>query len=356
MKFFIMFGSIIAAIIYGIYPKINIAKPLWWKIIAIFLVALSLILTIYPPIAGNTHDAIYLKKGIYKDINIAIKVNQSKLQYDLNYKYWQMVIGNESKSNDEFENLDYNNKLIIPIYKLPKEFIDGNKLVVNVSLDSINNALKYNRTIAINPIIEYPFVANLGERMKILNLHVPLSWIAVIAFLMSMMYAIKYLKSKEMIWDNYTSTTASLGTLYAILATITGMMWAKYNWGSYWNWDPRQTSILVLIMIYIAYFALRSAIENEEKRAKLSAVYSIISFITVPFLIFIVPRLSSGLHPGSADDSNSGPLVSQQPSSLDTTLIYGFGLAILSFTIIYFWILNVIVRYKQVSYNNEGQI
>jgi heme exporter protein C len=122
------------------------------------------------------------------------------------------------------------------------------------------------------------------------------------------------------------------------------MLWAKYNWGNYWNWDPRQTSIFVLILIYAAFFALRAAIDNPERKAKLSSVYSIISFITVPFLVFVLPRMASGLHPGSADDVNAGPLVSAQPNALDTNLVWGFGLSLFAFTVIYFWLFNLLVR------------
>jgi len=350
MKFFIMFGAIIGAVLFSIFPKIVSVKPLWWKITAVILVALSLFLTIYPPISATIEDSIYLKQGTYKQMNLHIKVSPDNVSRDDVAGIWKKVIGlNESKIN-EFENLEFKNKLIIPFEKLPEEFKGDNELVIRTSYNEELDAIQYVETLAINPFLDYPFVANLEERIKILNLHVPLAWIAVVAYLMSMIYAIKYLKTKEMVWDIYTTSTAALGTFYAILATVTGMLWAKYNWGAYWNWDPRQTSIFVLIMIYAAYFALRSAIDNEERRAKLSSVYSIISFITVPFLVFVLPRLSSGLHPGSADDGNAGPLVTQQTGSLDTTLVYGFGLALFSFTIIYFWILNILVRYKKISY------
>ena len=83
----------------------------------------------------------------------------------------------------------------------------------------------------------------------------------------------------------------------------------RFAWGAFWSWDPRQTSIFALLLIYGAWFALRSSIESEEKRATLSAVYAIIAFLTVPFFIFIMPRIMSGLHPGSADDTNSGPVI-----------------------------------------------
>ena len=103
-------------------------------------------------------------------------------------------------------------------------------------------------------------------------------------------------------------------------------------------------------MIYAAFFALRSAIDNEERRARQSSVYAIISFFTVPFLIFVLPRLSSGLHPGSAGEGTSGPVITPQPSSLDSLLVYGFGLSLLSFTLIYFWLLNILVRIKKLHF------
>lgn len=114
---------------------------------------------------------------------------------------------------------------------------------------------------------------------------------------------------KNMDDDAKSFAAIQLGFIFTILATVTGSIWAKFTWGAFWHWDPRETSIFVLLLIYGSLFALRSAIENEDKRARLSAVYSIISFLTVPFFIFIMPRIMTGLHPGSANDDTSGPVV-----------------------------------------------
>lgn len=122
--------------------------------------------------------------------------------------------------------------------------------------------------------------------------------------------------------------------IFCILATVTGAVWAKFAWGTYWNWDPRQTSIFALLLIYGAWFALRSSIESEEKRATLSAVYSIIAFVTVPFFIFIMPRIMKGLHPGSADDTTSGPVVNFR---MNSNMLLIFFLSLTGFTILYFW-------------------
>jgi heme exporter protein C len=137
--------------------------------------------------------------------------------------------------------------------------------------------------------------------------------------------------------------------MFCILATITGAVWAKFNWGSYWNWDPRETSIFVLLLIYGAYFALRAAIDKEELRARLSSIYSIIAFITVPFFVFVLPRITTGLHPGSVGEGNSGPVLSAQPEMLNFTKQIVFSLSIASYTIIYFWILNLTIRMKQIE-------
>lgn len=190
--------------------------------------------------------------------------------------------------------------------------------------------------IVENPIhwYEFPLIPGLEENAKIIFFHVPTAWITVLAFLMSTIYGIKYLRKKDLDDDAKSYTAAQLGIIFCILATVTGAVWAKFAWGSFWSWDPRQTSIFALLLIYGAWFALRSSIESEEKRASLSAVYSIIAFFTVPFFIFIMPRIMAGLHPGSADDTTAGPVVNFKMNS-NMQLI--FFLSLIGFTILFFW-------------------
>lgn len=190
--------------------------------------------------------------------------------------------------------------------------------------------------IVENPIkwYQYPLIPGLEENAKIIFFHVPTAWLTVIAFLMSTIFSIKYLRKRNLDDDAKSYAAAQLGIIFCILATVTGAVWAKFAWGSFWNWDPRQTSIFALLLIYGAWFALRSAIEQEDKRAALSAVYSIIAFMTVPFFIFIMPRIMAGLHPGSADDNNAGPVVDFKMNG-NMQLI--FFLSLIGFTILYFW-------------------
>lgn len=188
---------------------------------------------------------------------------------------------------------------------------------------------------------EFPNIPGLEEKAKIIFFHVPTAWLAVIAFLMTMIYGIKYLVKKNIDDDARSHAALQLGMMFCILATITGSIWAKFTWGAFWHWDPRETSIFILLLIYGSLFALRSAVENEDKRARLSAVYSIIAFLTVPFFIFIMPRIMAGLHPGSADDTTSGPVVNFK---MNANMMLVFYISLAAFTTLYFWMWKISYR------------
>jgi heme exporter protein C len=136
-----------------------------------------------------------------------------------------------------------------------------------------------------------------GQSSRIVFFHVPTAWVATLAFLGSCVASIRYLKTRQATDDIRAQAASALGLTFAILATVTGSIFARIMWGSYWNWDPRETSITFLLLIYAAYFALRGAIADPERRATMAAVYSILAFVTVPFLVFVVPRIYWSLHP-----------------------------------------------------------
>ena len=195
---------------------------------------------------------------------------------------------------------------------------------------------------------EFPLIPGLKENAKIIFFHVPTAWLSVVAFLMSTIYSIQYLRKKNLDDDAKSYAASQLGIIFCILATVTGAVWAKFAWGSFWSWDPRQTSIFALLLIYGAWFALRSSIESEEKRASLSSVYSIIAFLTVPFFVFIMPRIMKGLHPGSADDTNSGPVIDFK---MNANMQLIFFLSLIGFTVLYFWMWNI--GYKSIIYRDK---
>lgn len=197
--------------------------------------------------------------------------------------------------------------------------------------------------------LEFPFIPALEEKARIIFFHVPTALITVIAYLIAMFYGIQYLRTNNIENDIKSVTSAALGLMFCILATVTGSVWAKFNWGSFWHWDPRETSIFILLLIYGAYFALRSALENPEKRAKLSSVYSIIAFLTTPFFVFIMPRMMIGLHPGALEiDAQTGQIVSSENTVIEFRMAPNmrvvFFASMIAFTMLYFWMWNITYR------------
>jgi heme exporter protein C len=202
--------------------------------------------------------------------------------------------------------------------------------------------------VIVGAFLYAPPAKGLGETARILFFHVPTAWLATLAFLISAVSSIQYLRTQHIKFDVWASSAAQIGTIFAILATVTGSIWAKKIWQSYWNWDPRETSIFILLLIYAAYFALRSATEVEEQKAKLAAVYSIVAFITVPFFIFIIPRVYESLHPD--------PLINPEGKiKMEGRMLQVFLSSLAGFTILFYWMLRIKVDAVKVKLRLENQ-
>ncbi|GAB4328070.1 MAG: hypothetical protein Kow0037_02130 [Calditrichia bacterium] len=187
-----------------------------------------------------------------------------------------------------------------------------------------------------------PEAKGFASTSRIIFYHVPMAWVAVLAFLISAVYSVLYLKRKNLDDDLIASSSAQLGLIFSIAATVTGSVWAKFEWGSFWNWDPRETSILILLLIYAAYFSLRSSVENRETRARLSSVYSLLAFVTVPFLVFVVPRVIATLHP-------ENPVFETDPDKKMTPAIrWVFFISNIAFSFLFVWILNLKITLQRI--------
>lgn len=180
------------------------------------------------------------------------------------------------------------------------------------------------------------------DASRIFYYHVPIAWVTVVAYFTAIFYGIRYLKTRDWQDDQRAVTAAGLGTVFCILATISGSIFAKVAWGSFWNWDPREVSIFVLLLIYGSYFSLRTAVRSDEAKGSLSAVYSILAVFAVPFFIFIMPRMDKSLHPAKMELSAG--------STLPVFLV-----SLASFTILFFWILRLAFRVSLVQGARERE-
>jgi heme exporter protein C len=177
---------------------------------------------------------------------------------------------------------------------------------------------------------------------RIMFFHIPQAMLTTVGFLMAMIYAIRYLRGHQLVDDIKSETSAELGLLCCVLTTITGSLFAKVAWGSYWNWDPRETTIVVLLLIYGAYFALRASVEDPDRRARLAATYAIFAFVTVPFLIFVIPRIPAlnSLHPNTV-------LWTKEGMSGDYRIV--LYSSFLGFAGVFAWLFDLAVRVRVLS-------
>ena len=182
----------------------------------------------------------------------------------------------------------------------------------------------------------------LGESSRIVFFHVPCAWTASLAFLVAAGYSVAYLASRNPWHDDVAAASVKLGLLFAILALVTGSLFAKIMWGAYWNWDPRESSFLLLLFLYAAYLFLRAAIEDPERRARLSAAYALFAAVLMPFLVFVAPRVTQSLHPQTVINPQ-GKILMDTP-----TKVVFFG-GLVGFSALFLWMLSLESRVARLA-------
>ncbi len=150
---------------------------------------------------------------------------------------------------------------------------------------------------AIGMVFFYaPLEKTMGSVQKIFYFHLPLALTAFLSFFVAFISGIMYLRSRKRIWDARLASSVEIGVVLTTLVLITGSLWGKPIWNTYWTWDPRLTTSLILWFIFASCLILRSAVDDEGKRATYSAVLAIVGFIDVP-IVFLSARLWRSIHP-----------------------------------------------------------
>ena len=195
-----------------------------------------------------------------------------------------------------------------------------------------------------------PNLAILEQSIRNLFYHVPMWFGMILLLLGSMVKAIKYLSKGQMEADVQSNELAKVGVLFGMMGIFTGMIWAKNTWGAYWTTDPKLNSAAIGMLMYFAYLVLRSSIDDEEKRARVSAVYNVFCFPVFVVLIFILPRLTDSLHPGNGGNPGFNSY------DLDSKLRLVFYPAVIGWTLLGYWVANVAIRLRKIEIkkiNNE---
>jgi len=147
------------------------------------------------------------------------------------------------------------------------------------------------------------------DAARIIFFHVPLAILLIVWYLIAAVFGALSLRTGDLGHDARAACAAEVGLVCTILATISGSVFARAQWLTWWNWDPKQIAIVIVMFIYFAYFALRSQVPDEERRARLSAVYAILAGIASPFVLAVIPQLPvfQSLHPSGTITGGMSP-------------------------------------------------
>lgn len=204
-------------------------------------------------------------------------------------------------------------------------------------------------TILGGLLLPAPATHILNETIRNLYFHVPMWFTMILLFSISFGYGIKYLRTGQMRYDTLSSSFIVVGVVFSILGMLTGMEWAKYTWGEPWSNDPKQLGTAVCMLMYFAYLILRGGMKDEEKRAKISAVYNVFSFALMIPLLFILPRMVDSLHPGNGGNPGFNAY------DLDASMRIVFYPAIVAWFLLGLWITSLRARIGQLNYKLENE-
>jgi heme exporter protein C len=190
----------------------------------------------------------------------------------------------------------------------------------------------------------------LNETIRNVYYHVPIWFAMLFQMGISVWYAVKYLGSNQLIDDIVSHQAAQVGLFFSIPGLLTGSVWAKFTWGTWWTFeDPKLNGVAIAVLIYLAYFILRSSLIDEQKKARISAVYNIFAFVMMFVFIMILPRLTDSLHPGNGGNPAFGKY------DLNSSMRLVFYPAVIGWILISLWILNIKVRMnKLINYYDEN--
>ncbi|CAM4392081.1 heme exporter protein C [Pedobacter westerhofensis] len=185
----------------------------------------------------------------------------------------------------------------------------------------------------------------LHQSIRNLYFHVPMWFAMIILFTISVVHSIKYLSSSSQSDDNKAVQSVNAGIIFGMLGLVTGAIWARFTWGQAWSFDVKQNFAAIAMLLYFAYLILRNAIDEEQKRAKISAIYNIFAFPMMVVLLFVLPRLSDSLHPGNGGNPGFNAY------DLDSHMRMVFYPACLGWILIGCWIYSILFRVSSLEKN-----
>lgn len=198
-------------------------------------------------------------------------------------------------------------------------------------------------TLIVGFLGTVPRLEILNESIRNFYFHVPMWFGMIILFAIAVIYSLKYLNYQNEIDDWKAVEFVNAGLLFGILGMVTGSIWARFTWGEWWSNDPKQSGSAIALLIYFAYLILRNSITEQHLRGKVSAVFNIFAFAALIPLIFILPRMTDSLHPGSGGN----PGFNSYDLNFNMRLV--FYPAVIGWTLLGVWLARLRYRTRKVE-------
>ena len=344
-------------------------KKHWWKLLGVLLLVYSftvgMLVPLKPGITDVTPSSVASGQEItlkitgynthFKDAQKSIRV-WLKTDVDHAIEAGQTAIKSNTIMAAEFEIPKFlpSTKSIHECALIVDNDIDGASVLPTAvflkqtQIDSLKGSIawsqhKIDRLHKMDGIT-FPFRNILAETIRNTYYHVPFWFAMMIIFTVAAVYSWKYLKGFNAEFDRKAVAFTKVGILYGLLGLATGAIWAKNTWGAYWSFDIKQNMAAIAILIYLAYFVLRSSFEvDNEKRSRISAVYNIFAFSALIPLLFVIPRFADSLHPGSGGNPGFGG------DDLDNTMRLVLYPAVIGWLLLGCWMANISYRMETIK-------
>lgn len=203
-------------------------------------------------------------------------------------------------------------------------------------------------TIVWGLIGNVPRLDILNETIRNVYYHVPIWFAMLFQMGYSVVFAVKHLYKNDLKLDIVSNQAAQTGLFFAIPGLLTGCMWAKFTWGTWWTFqDPKLNGVAIAVLIYFSYFILRNSIDDELKRARIAAVYNVFAFVMMLVFIMILPRLTDSLHPGNGGN----PAFAKY--DMDNNMRMVFYPAVIGWVLLSMWIFEIKKRLAFIEHEDN---
>lgn len=342
-------------------------KGFWWKILGVLIFLYVLIggmtvplksgITSITPSNGNNGDTIAVQVVGYNTHFISCTGDmRAWLKLDSSYAIKAMNVDKISESTAKLTFAIPNSfpeaGKVYPLTLIIDNDVDGAFVQPNAIFVTHRDSLTFDssawtgaelHTFHDTKGLAFPYRNILNETIRNTFFHVAL-WFAMFILLIAGLYhAIMYLINKNHIHDIQSAAYNRIAIMYGVFGLITGSIWAKFTWDTYWTTDVKLNMTAVAMLIYLAYLVLRSSSSDYDRRAKMSASYSIFAFAALIPLVFVIPRLTDSLHPGNGGNPALGG------EDLDHTLRLFFYPSIIALILLGIWMSSLLIRYEKLK-------